>query len=379
MSKIKFIDLFCGIGGFHSAIKDGECVLACDIDKDAMIVYENNYGIKPYNDIKKLNVEDIPSHDLLCGGFPCQSFSSAGKQKGFLDSRGTLFFEIEKILRYHKPKYIILENVKGLVSHDDGNTWLVITTILKDIGYRLMGVPLFVSPVDVGTPQLRPRVFIVGKYEPENVNIPLVINIPKTKISDIYKLLDTKVDAKYSITKYEKMVLTIWDEFYKGIKETIIGVPAIVEYFTFNGDMTNFPLWKHQYVKRNIELYNNNKSFIDGWLKKWNNLDGLIPTHKKFEWQAGNKINSIFEGLIQFRPSGVRVKAPTSFPALVAIVQTSVVGKYERRLTPRECARLQDFDDTFIIDSVDKNAYKQFGNSVNVKVVETVWNELKKC
>ena len=109
-------------------------------------------------------------------------------------------------------------------------------------------------------------------------------------------------------------------------------------------------------------------------LKKWNNLEDLTPTHKKFEWQSGNKIKSVFEGLIQFRPSGIRVKAPTSFPALVAVVQTSVIGKYERKLTPRECARLQDFDDTFIIDSVDKNSYKQFGNSVNIKVVET-----KKC
>jgi DNA (cytosine-5)-methyltransferase 1 len=375
---IKFVDLFCGIGGFHSAIENGECVLACDIDEDAMNVYEKNYKVTPFNDITKLDEKNIPTHNLLCAGFPCQSFSKAGKQNGFSETRGTLFFEIERILRHHKTKYILLENVRNLVSHDDGNTWKVITKTLKDIGYRLTAEPLVLSPNDLGTPHLRPRVFIVGKYEPDNVDTPLTISIPKKKSISIYSLLDKSVDPVYNISKYEDKVLTIWDDFYKGLNEKTIGFPIWADFFKCTDDLTVLPAWKRTFIEKNMTLYKNNKSFIDSWLTKNNNLDMLSPSHRKMEWQASTKISSVFEGIIQFRPSGVRIKAPSSFPALVAMVQIPIIGKFKRRLTPRECARLQDFPDTFVMDSNDKQAYKQFGNGVNVKVVKAVIDELLK-
>jgi DNA (cytosine-5)-methyltransferase 1 len=374
---IKFIDLFCGIGGFHSAI-NGECVLACDIDEKAMEVYKNNYGINPFNDITKLKEHDIPKHDLLCAGFPCQSFSKAGKRNGFSETRGTMFFEIERILRYHTPKFIILENVRNLVSHDDGNTWKVITSVLKDIGYRLTAEPLIVSPTDVGTPQLRPRVFIVGKYDPINKEKSLDISIKKKKVVSIYSILENNVDKKYNISKKEEDILTIWDEFYKGIKEKTIGFPIWVDFFNFNGDLSVLPKWKSGFIEKNIDLYKNNKNFIDAWLKKYNNLADLNPSQRKFEWQASTTISSVFDGIIQFRPSGVRVKKSSSFPALVAMVQIPIIGKLKRKLTPRECARLQNFEDTFIPSSDDRQAYKQFGNGVNVKIVKELWDQLQK-
>lgn len=160
--KFKFIDLFCGIGGFHQAMAQlgGECVFASEIDQYCIETYKENYHIDPNIDIRDVNVEQIPSHDVLCAGFPCQSFSLAGNRKGFCDTRGTLFFEIERILKHHHPKYIILENVKNLTRHDNGNTWKTIEQSLHNLGYRLTPTPLILSPHNFGTPQERESCYI---------------------------------------------------------------------------------------------------------------------------------------------------------------------------------------------------------------------------
>ena len=377
-----FIDLFSGIGGFHQALEQlgGICVFASEIDKYAIETYKENYGINSDINIRDIEAKDIPKHDVLCAGFPCQAFSKAGKQQGFSDeTKGTLFFEIERILKYHKTKYIILENVRNLVSHDGGNTWKVIEAHLKDLGYRLTPTPLIISPHQLGVPQLRERVVILGKYDPKNVDKPLEIEIPKLKSKNentIYDVIETKrVSKKYYISEKEEMVLTAWDEFYKGIKETTIGFPIWAEYFK-KKPSKDMPPWKQEFVRKNNELYRNNKDFIDSWLKKYNNLKDFTPTNRKMEWQAGDTISSIWEGLIQFRPSGVRVKTPTCFPALVALVQVPVIGKYKRRLTVREAARLQSFPDSFVPNKNDQQAYKQFGNAVNVEVIKCAAKEL---
>ena len=184
MKKFKFIDLFSGIGGFHQAMEQlgGTCVFASDIDKYAIETYKDNYGIDSDHNIRDVKEEDIPKHDVLCAGFPCQAFSKAGKQKGFKDeTKGTLFFEIERILAYHKTKYIILENVRNLVSHDHGNTWKTIYSHLKKLGYRLTPQPLIISPHQLGVPQLRERVVILGIYDPENNKKDLDINFSELK------------------------------------------------------------------------------------------------------------------------------------------------------------------------------------------------------
>ena len=186
MKKFKFIDLFSGIGGFHQAMEQlgGTCVFASDIDKYAIETYKDNYGIDSDHNIRDVKEEDIPKHDVLCAGFPCQAFSKAGKQKGFKDeTKGTLFFEIERILAYHKTKYIILENVRNLVSHDHGNTWKTIYSHLKKLGYRLTPQPLIISPHQLGVPQLRERVVILGIYDPENSKKDLDINFSASFIN----------------------------------------------------------------------------------------------------------------------------------------------------------------------------------------------------
>ena len=142
--KFTFVDLFAGIGAFHLALESlgGECVFASEIDKNAIKTYKKNFGIDPEFNMIDVNPEDIPKHDVLCAGFPCQPFSIGGHKLGFEDTRGTLFFEIEKILKYHKTKYIIMENVKYMLGHNDGHTYATIIEHLKDLGYVLTEKPI---------------------------------------------------------------------------------------------------------------------------------------------------------------------------------------------------------------------------------------------
>ena len=383
MGDFKFVDLFSGIGGFHQAMSNlgGECVFASEIDEFCNKVYFDNYGISSDVNIRDVVASDIPEHDVLCAGFPCQAFSKAGKQEGLKDqTRGTLFFEIVRLLEAHRTKYIILENVRNLVSHDHGRTWKIIRENLYDLGYRLTPTPLIVSPHQLGIPQLRERVVILGKYDPEHRDEYLDIRIDEPKSKDdntIFSILDgEKVEDRYYISEYETMVLNAWDEFYAGVKETVIGFPIWSAFFNDDPIPEEFPKWKQGFVQKNKDLYNNNRSFIDEWLIKYNNLKDFAPTHTKMEWQAGSSINSVWDGVIQFRPSGIRIKKPTCFPALVAIVQIPIVGKYKRRLTVREAARLQSFPDNFVPCDNIQQAYKQFGNSVNVDVIEYLAKKL---
>ncbi|MDD2180953.1 MAG: DNA cytosine methyltransferase [Bacilli bacterium] len=380
--KFKFIDLFSGIGGFHNAMVElgGECVFASEIDKYAIETYRENYHIESDYDITKVDEKKIPYHDVLCAGFPCQTFSKAGKQEGMNDTRGTLFFEIERILKYHKTKYIVLENVRNLVSHDKGNTWNTIHGKLKELGYRLTPKPLIISPHQLGIPQLRERVVILGIYDPKNSDKNLNIefkDLLKKDDNTIYNILDGKrAENKYYISDYEKMVLTAWDKFYKGIKTKVIGFPIWAVWFNGITKPSDLPKWKTDFIDKNQKLYSENKEFIDSWLKEYNNLKDFVPTHKKMEWQAGDTINSLWEGIIQFRPSGIRVKSPNCFPALVAMVQVPIIGKYKRRLTVREAARLQSFPEKFVPNNLDYQAYKQFGNAVNVEVIKYATTKL---
>ena len=382
MKKFKFIDLFSGIGGFHQAMEQlgGTCVFASEIDPYCIKTYYNNYGVNADHNVREVEAWDIPAHDVLCAGFPCQAFSKAGFQKGMSDTRGTLFFEIERILRYHKTKYIVLENVRNLVSHDNGNTWKTIHSHLKSIGYRLTPIPIIISPHQLGIPQLRERVVILGIYDPDNADKDLIINFDDLKTKEqnsIYDVLDDgDVEDKYYISEKEEYVLEAWDEFYQGIAETVIGFPIWAEYFRDKDIEDGFPAWKVEFIKKNKKLYENNKEFIDAWLDKYDNLRSFTPTQRKMEWQAGDKIESLWDGVIQFRPSGIRVKTDYTFPALVAIVQVPIVGRYRRRLTVREAARLQSFPNTFIPDADDHQAYKQFGNAVNVDVIKTAAEKL---
>ena len=372
----KFIDLCSGIGGFHTALKGlgGECVLAAEIDTYAIETYNQNYGIDSNNNLRDLTKKDIPYYDILCAGFPCQTFSKAGRQQGFEEIRGTIFFDIVRILTETKPKFILLENVRNLASHNNGNTWNTIRKTLTEIGYLVPENPFIVSPLNFGIPQSRERVFIpcirkdIAKVE------KIELEVPVKQDTTIFDILEPTVEEKYNISDYEKYAIKVWEEFKQGITTKSLGFPIWYDSFKLDKEsIKDLPQWKQDFIIKNIELYENNKSFIGSWEKKFNNLQDLQPTHRKFEWQMGTEYTSIYQGIIQFRPSGIRVKKPDFFPALVAMVHVPIIGKYLRRLTPRECARLQSFPDTFQLSTNDKQAYKQLGNSLNVTVAKYVF------
>lgn len=385
MKQFTYIDLFCGIGGFHQAMEDlgGKCVYASDIDADCRKTYERNYGIKPDGDITKVKEEDIPSHNVLCGGFPCQAFSKAGKRLGFADeTKGTLFFDILRIMKYHKPEYALLENVRNLASHDHGNTWKVIHDSLVEVGYKVIDEPVIFSPHYIGVPQHRERVFImcvrkdIGSLPPFYFNIE---KIPPCKIEDIL-LDDNEIpDLKRYQLKPEMIEwIDNWNEFLQGIKcDKLPGFPVWADSLCAIKDnpmidqWDEMPGWMKTFIKKNSELWEGNKVFINNWMEKAKKNPLFFGAKAKLEWQAGEtKHPDVWQHIMQIRPSGLRVKPGTYFPALVAITQTSIVGKRKRYLTPRECARLQSFPDTFIYDDKNPQAYKQFGNSINVALVK---------
>lgn len=378
---MKYIDLFAGIGGFHCALdkfEGFECVFTSEINEDAARVYFENFpDCNLHGDIQKKETKDsIPKDfDLLCAGFPCQPFSKSGNLKGFEDTRGTLFFDILEILEKHRPKYILLENVSNLVSHDGGNTYKRITESLKEIGYKIPETPCIISPHNLGIPVLRPRVYIPGVLHSKS-EIEIKINTHEKDKLDALSHFNFKENHDLEIAEYQKCALDIWDDFYKGIKEETLGFPVWYDYLNNGNYAPTKYSWKDNFIKKNKLLYLNNKKFIDEW-KKLNLILKKYPeSYRKFEWQCGADCKSIYDGFIQFRPSGIRVKRPTVFSTQVAINQGQVIGKFKRRLTSNESKLLQSFPKDFKMHDDERIAFKQLGNSVNVDVVEYILKAL---
>lgn len=381
-----FIDLFAGLGGFRLAMQElkGKCIFSSEWDKDAQKTYKENFGEYPFGDITKPEVKNyIPEKfDLLCAGFPCQPFSKGGFQNGFEDTRGTLFFDICEIIDKHKPKYLLLENVANLASHDNGNTYKVITKNLDKLGYFFPDKPLIISPDSFGIPILRPRVYIpCVRKELAKGKVNLIKNfreeIEKQFVKSTFsidKIIDPKIED--SISPYEEKVLIMWDEFYKGIDMKVIGFPIWMEYFKYEGDLKQFPRWKSNFIEKNINLYNRNKEFIDSWLEKYDDLNWCVKTHRKMEWQAGDKYESVFDCLVQFRPSGVRIKKPDKFSTLVAMNHRQIIGKLRRKISVDESKLLQSFPKEYKLVGSPNIILKQLGNSVNVTVLKSIFKIL---
>lgn len=302
--RLRFIDLFCGIGGFRLGFERAgcECVFSSDWDKHAQVTYEANFGEKPQGDIHSVAVADIPEHDILCAGFPCQPFSIAGVSKkqslglkhGFEDEKqGNLFFSIAEILDYHKPSAFVLENVKNLKNHDSGRTFQIIyDTLTNALGYK---VRWHVIDAKAVVPQHRERIFLVG-FKPQRwFEFPrFPAHGPK-----LSKILDTNPPEKYTLTDH-----------------------------------------------------------------LWNYLQGYAKKHRA----AGNGF-----GYGLFTPDDVARTLSARYHkdgSEILISQGS--SKNPRRLTPRECAQLMGFPKNFKIPVSDTQAYRQFGNSVVVPVVEAI-------
>ena len=385
-TKFKFIDLFCGIGGFHQALikLGGDCVFASDIDEHCRNVYEENYGLRPHGDITKVDPKSIPDFDILTGGFPCQSFSNSGKKGGFGDKRGQLYENILEIAKEKNPSFMFLENVKHIQKIDNGEVFKHIIECIQNTGYHVNTFEL--SPHQLGVPQQRERViFVCIRNDLYDKTKELDMTPPNPPI-DFKKIIETdkEITKKYKISAEHENILTIWDEM---IKEFEIGQtmsPTILCNEFHNSytpsEFANLPQWKQDYITKNKPIYQKYKCKWDDWLKKYQPHLSKREIYNKLEWQAGPKKenDSIFNHFIQLRQSGIRVKKSKYFPTLVAIVQTPIYAKERRHITPRECARLQSFPDSFKLHENDQIAYKQFGNAVNVDVVHFVMSNTLK-
>jgi DNA (cytosine-5)-methyltransferase 1 len=379
ISDLKFIDLFCGVGGFHQALRQfgAKCVLACDINKDCRIVYKDNYGIEPVADIKKIDEKKMSNFDILCGGFPCQSFSHGGNKKCFDDDRGLLFDEIIRIANYKKPKFMFLENVKHILKVGNGQVIEYIKKKISETGYHLQ---IFqISPHIYGIPQQRERVYFVcirnDIYNGKTITLPPPQD---SKNIDLSLFFDKKIDEKYYIKGDILETLNAWDEMIKKfevgekISPTIMIKDAFKTYTP--EEFKELPTWRQDYITKNKPLIKKYKSHFEEWFKKHTEVLNKREIYAQLDWQTGiiKKDDSIFNHFIQIRQSGIRVRKSQYFPTLVAISQIPIYGKEKRYITPRECARLQSFPEDFKLSENDKISYKQMGNSVNVDNVHTV-------
>lgn len=379
--NLKYIDLFCGIGGFHQALNKigAQCILACDIDKDCRTVYKDNYGIEPISNVKDIDEKTMPDFDILCAGFPCQSFSNGGNKKCFEDKRGLLFDEIMRIAKEKQPKFMFLENVKHILKVSNGEVIEYIKDKIIQTGYTLQ---LFqISPHEYGIPQQRERIYFVcvrnDIYNGTDIQLSSFI-----ETYDFKKILDDKndINEKYFIKGDILNMLEAWDEIInkfevgEKISPTILINDAYRNYT--EEEFNNFPDWKKDYMTKNRPLIEKYSPQFELWYNIHSELLQKREIYGKLEWQTGTikENDSIFNHFIQIRQSGIRVKKSKYFPTLVAISQIPIYGKEKRYITPRECARLQSFPETFKLSKDDKKSYKQLGNSVNVDNVFTVIN-----
>ncbi len=404
--SFKFVDLFAGIGGFHGALSalGGECVYASEIDPAAARIYLRNWGIQPHGDITLAaneNVMDVPPHDVLVGGFPCQPFSKSGKQKGMDEARGTLFWNIAKIIEIRRPKIVLLENVRNIAGPRHVHEWEVIIRTLRELGYRVSAVPFVVTPHKIhpmngGSPQVRERVFICATKMKSGAKRlheePGVPNMQQSfsnwdpnkwkfaKDLPLEKRLSAQTKKEHALSVQESKWLLAWEEFVTGFRqeypeERLPGFPLWVDDWVDQSKLRipkSTPEWKSNFLEKNSHFYTQHKRFLNAWLKKWNNLEDFPASRRKFEWQAKD-CKTIDQTLVHFRPSGIRCKPNTYAPALVAITQTTVVAALKRKLTVREAARLQGFPEWFdFLDQPSSISYKQLGNAVNIGVVFNV-------
>lgn len=408
MASFRFVDLFAGIGGFHAALSalGGQCVHAVEVDKQAAKVYERNWGLNALGDITRdasATSMLVPPHDVLVAGFPCQPFSKSGAQMGMDETRGTLYWNILRIIQERQPAVVLLENVRNLAGPRHLHEWQIIVETLREQGYRVSDTPAIFSPHLLppdqgGRPQVRERVFIAASRvgldsapseliaEPPFVNRPLASWDPQTWNLESDLPLDPDHHAPgCDLSESERYWIDAWDDFVRVMWEArdgrrLPGFPLWGDEWVSIDSLKvprATPKWKADYLRKNAEFYSSHRAVIESWTKRWNFYSDLFPpSRRKLEWQAQDT-PTLWETVMHFRPSGIRAKAPTYLPALVAITQTSIIGSRERRLSPREAARLQGLPDWFDFgDQPDSATYRQLGNGVSIGAVWYVIRQL---
>lgn len=410
---IKLIDLFAGVGGIRLGVSqalsqngiESECVLSSEINEKACETYQLNFGEHPSGDIKL--IEDVEPFDLLLGGFPCQPFSYAGKRMGFGDTRGTLFFEIERLLEKYRPKAFLLENVRGLYTHDGGRTFNTIMDKLHGLGYGTYD--LLQNSSNFGVPQNRIRLYIVGilgaepkmnlstdlgsadshKYKDKSVELSLFDEKPRCRVGDV---LESTVDEKYYCSdSFQQMLHNVVGEDlsvlhgyrlidYRGGQSLhswelgMKGKCTDSEISFMNALILNRrkPIFGKEQDGKKLSL-EQIKTFYLG-----SDVEDVIASliEKRYLQVKDGKYNPVcgnmsFEVFKLLDPDSISVTLTSSDANRLGVIQHNRA----RHITPRECARLQGFPDSFKLHPSDTWSYKQFGNSVSVPVINAVFNE----
>ena len=314
LSGKTFIDLFAGLGGFRLALESlgAKCVYSNEWDEPVQKVYLDNFGEVPEGDITKVDENTIPDHDILCAGFPCQAFSISGKQRGFEDSRGTLFFDVARIVKAKKPKVVFMENVKNFATHDGGRTLAIVQATMEELGYTFNAKVL--SAVDYGVPQKRERIYMV--------------------------CFRNDIDA----TEFQ------YPEPFPLKKH--------VEDFLLKDEQ----LVKDLYVERSDMYYSNTED------DNYSNKSIRLGT-----------VNKGGQGERIYSTKGIAITLSAYGGGVFAKTGGYLVNGRARKLHPRECARIMGFPDSYKIATNNNQAYKQFGNSVVVDVLQLIASEIGKA
>lgn len=429
-ARFRFIDLFAGLGGFHVALAElgGKGVFAAEWEPTLNSLYETNFAIAPWSDVSELDSDakialEIPDHDVLTAGFPCQPFSKAGEQLGFEHTlQGQLFFTVFEILRVKRPRRFILENVPNILKHDSGKTLETITNKLeKELGYKVTVERL--SPHQFGVPQIRERAYFIGSLDGLD---DFELRKPNSSETDIRSILQHgDVDVR-AVPKQTLCALDMWDDFLRssgevklpsfpiwsmefgatypytdatppalwkeqkahGLNEfrgnfgfSLDGLTieqqfaAIPSHSRRSGDY-KFPGWKQSFIRQNRAFFRENVSWILPWMNKWKPWE-FPSSLQKFEWNAQGEERRIDKFVVQVRASGIRVKRTSTAPSLIAMTHTQVpilgaeIAGVRRYMSPHECAALQSLGDISLPKS-DLHAYKALGNAVNARVVKEI-------
>jgi DNA (cytosine-5)-methyltransferase 1 len=432
--RFKFIDLFAGLGGFHVALSGlgGQAVFAAEWEPSLNALYLENFGVKPWGDVSTLNSEsvilnNVPDHDVLTAGFPCQPFSKAGDQLGFEHTlQGRLFFHVHDILKTKRPQYFILENVPNILRHKGGATQKTMLDLLKGLGYSVQIHRL--SPHQFGIPQIRERAYFVGSL---NGLHQFTWPMPESSSTDIRSVLRKITSIDREIPIQTSRAIDMWGDFLKRAPASLkipsfpiwsmefgatypyrettpaalwenLGPESLFSFQgTFGTPLANmgrneqhknlpsharrtedqtFPLWKKNFISRNREFFRDNHEWLTPWMNEWQPWN-LPSSLQKFEWNAQGAEREIDGHVIQIRASGVRVKRTTTAPSLVAMTQTQVpilgaelTGR-RRYMTPSECAELQSLG-SIHLPTESQGAYKALGNAVNARVVARIAESL---
>lgn len=398
----------------------GQAVFASEWVPALQDLYASNHGIRPAGDITKVNPGDVPDHEVLAAGFPCQPFSKAGEQLGFEHTeQGQLFFRVREILEKKRPGFFILENVPNILKHRNGATIATIRSSLEALDYEV-AIGRF-SPHEFGVPQIRDRVYIVGsQYGLDHFKWP----VPSRETTDIRTVLDTNPIGARRLSAETLRCLNVWNDFLTACPEDMdlpsfpiwamefgatypyedetpyalqseLGTAGLAGFAGSFGvpllgmspeqqlnalpsharrKQYSFPKWKVDFIRQNRQFYADNKSWIDPVLPQ---ISSFPSSMQKFEWNAKGEHKSIWNFVIQFRASGVRVKRSRTAPSLVAMTDTQVpiIGWEKRYMTPRECSRLQSLESIQLPESRPA-AYRALGNAVNAKVVQIIFEGL---